>query len=205
MVSNGDIGRIHKKPFLVSNLLSSTIYLLTKESQISSFALLGVCFISTCFRLYIRIRVQKQFSIDDGFLLLSFVFLVAGLTLLCTFMDKMYLMEALLFGGPEALANLPSDWMEQAFDYQRKILGALLCTWLVIVCVKMSFLFFFKKLTERVRGMRIFWWVAFVYNVLACGYGVSVYVATCPEFGNIKACKLRLRNLKIIGVVLIKR
>jgi hypothetical protein len=130
--------------------------------------------------------VQKQVSIDDGFLLFGLCCLISAVGILFTFMDSMYMVEALLFGDPADL-DLPPDWIQRAFDYQKMAAVSLILTWCSIVSVKFSFLFLFRRLIDRIRSLRIYWWIVLVFNIAISGYGAAVYIVACPHFYSMQA------------------
>ena len=148
--------------------------------------------ISSCARFYIRIGVQKTFSIDDGVLLFGICCLIAGMGLLLHFDDKMFLVGATESGMPNI--QLPSDFIEQAFDFQKLVTVALILTWCAIVSVKFSYLFLFRKLIDRLPRMITYWWFVVAFNGIISAYGAAVYIAACPDFYSLKSCKCFLRN-----------
>ena len=70
--------------------------------------------ISTCARFFIRIRIHKSFSIDDGILLFGIGYLISGMVILLTIIDKLYLVEAVNAG---VQIELPSDVIEQVLRF----------------------------------------------------------------------------------------
>ncbi|KAA6406929.1 MAG: hypothetical protein FRX48_09227 [Lasallia pustulata] len=160
-------GRIHKQAFLTSNLV-----------------LFIICLISVCARFYIRVRIQKRFSADDGILLFGVCCLICAMVLLFIFVDRMYLVEASESGIPGI--ELPPDIMGQAYEYQKLLDIALILTWCSIVAVKFSYLSLFKKLIDGLRPMVVYWWFVVVFNAIISAYGATVYIANCPKFYNIR-------------------
>ena len=158
--------------------------------KVSNLVLFVLCLISSCARFYIRIGVQKNFSLDDGVLLFGVGCLIAAMALLFTFIDKMYLVGATQSDPPGI--ELPSDFIEEAFVFQKFVTVALILTWCSIVSVKFSYLFLFKKLIDRIRPMIIYWWFVAVFNATISLYGASVYIAACPDFYSLKACEFWL-------------
>ncbi|EPE28708.1 hypothetical protein GLAREA_09829 [Glarea lozoyensis ATCC 20868] len=158
-------GRIDKLPLLITILILFTLTLTLVLT-----------------RLILLIRHHTPFHFDDYLILLATLFLIGGVSLLLTFIDEMYLFEAVLFASP--LPALPSNWIAQGYDYHERAVGVMIVTWAVIVSVKMSFLAFFRRLIRSVEGMRWLWWTAAGFNGVVGGYGFSVYVASCPVFGN---------------------
>lgn len=146
-----------------------------------------LCLISASARFYIRIRLQKQFSIDDGILLFGIACLVCAMVLLFTFIDKMYVVGASEAGLPGLV--FPLDFLDQAFDFQKLVTVSLILTWCSIVAVKFSYLFLFRKLIDRIRPLVIYWWFVAVFNAMISAYGAAVYIAACPDFYSIEACE----------------
>lgn len=131
--------------------------------------------------------MQKQFSIDDGLVVLGFLLLIAAMGMLYFFVDTMFTSEALLLreGGVE----LNVDSIQDAFDYQKWAAVTLITTWLIINTVKLSFLSLFRRLVDRMRPMVIYWWFVLVYTIIVGLYGIASYIVPCPTFYNLKACK----------------
>jgi hypothetical protein len=186
-------GRIPRRAFLVTTipaiLVRSRIDSLFK---VSTLTLLIIVLVSATARFYVRIRIQKQVSIDDAFLLFGICCLISALGIIYTISNEMYLVESLLFSVPNL--QLPPDWMQQSFDYQKFVTVSLILTWFSIISVKFSFLFLFRKLIDRVRYMVIYWWVVVIFNLAIAGYGASVYILGCPWFYSIKACEFCLER-----------
>jgi len=181
-------GRIPRPAFLVTTI--PAIFVRSRIDWVfkaSTLTLLIIVLLSATARFYVRIRIQKQMSIDDAFLLFGICCLISALGIIYTISNKMYLVESLLFKVPNL--QLPPDWIQQSFDYQKFVAISLILTWLSIVSVKFSFLFLFRKLIDRVRYMVIYWWVVVIFNLAVAGYGASVYILACPWFYSIKACK----------------
>ena len=111
------------------------------------------------------------------------------MSLMYTFVDKMYLVGASETGDSPPGVPLPSDFIEQAWDFQKLVAVALILTWTAIVTVKFSYLFLFKRLIDRVPYMMTYWWFVVVFNALISVYGAAVYIAACPNFYSIKSCE----------------
>ena len=156
--------------------------------QVSNIVLFALCIASACARYYVRIRIQKEFTSDDGILLLGIVCLIVAMGLLGTFIDKMYVIGASEAGNVVGVP-LPSDFIQQAYDFQKLVTVALVLTWTAIVCVKFSYLFLFRRLISRLPHMTTFWWFAVVYNAVVSVYGVIIYGVACPHYNSLKACQ----------------
>lgn len=158
--------------------------------KVSNLVLFAICMVTSCARFYIRIGVQKTFSIDDGVLLFGVCCLIAGMGLLLNFADQMFLVGATESGMPNI--ELPPDFIEQAFDYQKLVTVALILTWCAIVAVKFSYLFLFRKLIDRLPPMITYWWFVVVFNGIISAYGATIYIAACPNFYSLKSCECYL-------------
>ena len=141
----------------------------------------GLCLLSAVSRFYIRLHVQKQLSIDDGFLIIALCCLICALAIMYSVtVDKMYLVQALSIGLPSA--DIPPDFIQQSVDFHKWITITLMLAWCAIMAVKFSFLFLFRKLIDRIRPLIIYWWVVTAFNIIVLGYGVSVYYVACPYY-----------------------
>ena len=134
-------------------------------------------------RFWIRFYVQRQLALDDAFILAGIGCMTCAMALLFMFDDKMYLVESLLAG--HSLLDLPSNFIEQALDFQKWILIAGILTWTAITCVKLSFLCLFWKLIDRLQGMRTYWYIVCLYTLVVFGYGFAVYFLACPNLNSI--------------------
>ncbi|KAG9241619.1 hypothetical protein BJ878DRAFT_395507, partial [Calycina marina] len=163
-------GRIHKTAFLASTSI-----------------LLAVTVVVTLGRFYIRFYVQRKLEADDVFLVLGFCCLLGGFGALFVFINPMYMLTGLQFGGPEILDSLPPDWLEIAYAYHQNSDITLTLTWVAIVCVKFSFLFFFRKLVDRSSSYILYWRLALAVNILVAIYGFMVYFIACPHLTGISS------------------
>ena len=130
-------------------------------------------------RLFIRIRVQKYIGLDDGFLLFAAASLGAATGLLFTFLDKMYLVEALISGIP---TTLPPDFIQQSTIFHELSDICLILLWTTVFSVKFSFLALFRKLIDRNRPLTTYWKVVAAINAVVWAYGVAGLVIPCPHF-----------------------
>ena len=108
------------------------------------------------------------------------------MVLLLTFVEKMYLIGATEYGGLGI--ELPADFLQQAYDFEKFAAVSLILTWCSIVSVKFSYLFLFRKLVDRMPRIITYWWFVAIFNGLISVYGATIYIIDCPYFYNIKAC-----------------
>ena len=95
-------------------------------------------------------------------------------------MDKLYLVEAL--AADSIPLNLPVDFLHQVAVFERLATGALVLTWCSIISVKFSYLFLFRKLIDRLHQLKIYWWIAVVFNGAISIYGLIIYAAVRPWY-----------------------
>lgn len=148
-------------------------------NQISVLFFLGVCVVTAAARFFIRIRYQKQVSIDDAFLLFGLCCMISAVGVIFVFIDSLYLFEAIEFG---TATSFPDNFKEQAWAVQKYSAVSLVLEWFSIVSVKFSFLSLFRRLVDRVPAMKMYWWAVLIFNTAISCYGVSVYFVACPHF-----------------------
>lgn len=92
-----------------------------------STAILLAGLISVAARLYVRLRVQNQFTIDDDFLVVPLCCLISAMGVMYSVTtNRMYMMEAMMLKLPGA--DLPPDLIQQTFHFQKWItVTAMLC------------------------------------------------------------------------------
>lgn len=99
-----------------------------------------------------------------------------------SFMDSLYMIEAIIFQS-----QIPSDLSFAAIEQtvsRAHVLEtiALELSWTSIFAVKFSFLFFYKTLVSRIRPMTILWRVVVGVTAVAWVAGGLCVVMECPYF-----------------------
>jgi hypothetical protein len=148
--------------------------------------------VATTFRLLIVIfYARRRIGLDDVFLLLGVAFLTSAVALLHVAINDIYLVEALLDGVPggQGDLDLPPDFIEHAFDFQKWAVILCILLWFGTTAVKLSFLFLFRKLIDRLPAMILFWRLVVAYVVLVWGLGTWGYIAACPHFYSLSSCE----------------
>lgn len=162
-----------------SPLPSAAINSFAKASNLVVFVL---CIISIIARFYVRIRVQRQFSIDDGTLLFGFACLITSIVLLFINVDRLYIIGSIYTGATDL--QIPSDIKQQAAEFNKLILAEAVLTWCSIVSVKFSYLFLFKRLINRIRPLVKYWWFTVVVNIMISVYVPITYVFACDPYND---------------------
>jgi hypothetical protein len=159
--------------------------------QGSTSAVLALTLLAVVARLFFRIKIQKQFAIDDAVLIFGFCILTAAFAIMhAKLIEPMYITVALQEGLPGVIPpGTMEEIMQLGYDYHKWVTVTLVLGWSSIMAAKFSFLLFFWKLIDRIHGMKIYWWAVFVINVGTLGYGIGVYFLACPYFNDPRECK----------------
>lgn len=187
---NDQAGRLHKHAFMVD--LPSSSYTWARSHayllvQVSTAVLFALCLLSAASRFYVRLHIQKQFSIDDVFFVVALCCVICSIVILYSVsIDRLYLVQAIAVKLPNA--DIPPDYLQQSYVWQKWMTICLVLAWCAIMAVKFCFLFLFRKLIDRIQPLVIYWWAVTAFNVVVLGYGVSVYFVSCPYFGNPRMC-----------------
>ena len=190
-------GRVHKKAFIVSHIFLCYNSRLT-NLKVATSTLLAICVLSTIARFYIRLFLQHQFSIDDFFLIFGVGCISCAIGTVYVVLDGLYLGMAMTSGDPSILSKIPPNWLEITYHYHKMVTISGILTWAAIVCVKMSFIFFFKKLIDRIRFMVIYWRITLAFNIVTSLYGFSTLIVACPYFNTLKICEFSAHLYSVI-------
>ncbi|KAJ5793386.1 uncharacterized protein N7503_009364 [Penicillium pulvis] len=172
-----------------------------KDGLLASISVLLVpAVLGVLLRLFIIIRVQKQrISLDDYLLIVALGFLLASIIIMyAKVIDGMYLTWAIELGMTNV--TIPTDIVEVGYKFHLYSDVCLLISWCSFSAVKLSFLFFFKKLIDRMRVWQIYWRMVFAYTVCVLIYGALVFFVSCPFFNSPKenACNVGKKKDQIV-------
>ena len=154
----------------------------------STTLLFALCVISVCARYYIRLAVQKEFALDDAFLAFGTACLIAGMVVLYTNINNMYITEAMTY-APTRFPNSPQD-LGRSFEFRKLATASLILTWMAMMAVKFSFLALFRRLIDRIPPLIKYWRVVVLFNLAVTAYGATVYIVACPYFSGMKGGKI---------------
>lgn len=160
---------------------------MTDAEQVASIILFVFSVIFTIGRVVIRLRYQKSLAVDDAFLILAVVCLIAAVGLLFAFISSMYLIEALITNDPNVV--IPSDITVQVERFRKLSTAFDVLTYTTIFAVKFSFLFLFKALIRNVRKINIYWWTVALTTAAVWVLGIGELFLPCAHFGQ-ESCKL---------------
>ena len=141
--------------FIVRIQLSSTVYF-DSSLQCQGFLWCGTA-VSLCFvlfRLFVRVKAFRRLYWDDFLVVLAWVFFFATAVIWQTQHVGVYYQFALSSGSV-----LPTPAVLSALlNGQRAQLAVLVMFYSCLWAVKLSFLIFFRRLGQKVRGQKIWWW-----------------------------------------------
>ena len=113
------------------------------------------------FRIFVRIKAFGRLWIEDGLVLLSWLLLLTTAIIWQTVIEALYeqykLRSQTILPTPEILNGQRT--------YLRILPAVIISFYTCLFAVKLSFLFFFRRLGAKVSGQRVWWWLVFVFNV----------------------------------------
>jgi len=147
----------------------------------------GLVVLAVIAKFAIQYHHRKKPGLDDFFLVVAFSTLLASIGIIqAQCFDAMYIIYAVTHG----MMLPPPDIIQIGYHSHIWITAGLMAGWTTICAVKFSFLFFFKRLIDRIRPLYIYWWVVFVFNLGVFGYGITIYYIGCPWFNQLRSSML---------------
>lgn len=124
---------------------------------------------------------KQQIAIDDVLILLALSLLIASSTVMYhEVLDRMYQLSALQEGIDVEIPDL----MEMSYQYHKFYTICLMLGWTSFNAIKFSFLFFFKRMIDRLPTWMIYWWIVVVYTTGVMAYGFATRYVSCPYFND---------------------
>ena len=102
-------------------------------------------------------------------------------------MDFFYV-EVQVASGTLMAVNL-NNIVPMTVRYLRVLYAVTALQWISIFGVKMCYLVFFRKLTQRLPGIRIWWWVVLAVTVASFIFNATFGAYICPNFGDDIFCE----------------
>ena len=134
-------------------------------------------FVVTC-RLFALVPRKKRIGLDDIFLILAAIFLIAETTLLLIMIDAMYFVEQLDLNG------LPPNPNTGEIDIFQKLRWSFLAiSWSSIFSIKFSYLTLFSGLCDRMPRMELYRKSLYGLTLVAFIYLVLNGIVVCPHDG----------------------
>lgn len=141
--------------------------------------------VATVGRLIIRFRYQKRLFADDYALLFGCSSLIAAFTLTIVMFEDIYFDMFLILGPGELVLQeaMAPDFVNHILTYQQLAFSSEVMCWVTIFAVKMSFLLFFRQLTDRLRALLTYWTVTVGIVVVSGIFCICSIFISCPHFG----------------------
>ena len=112
------------------------------------------------FRVFVRIKVFRRLWVEDAFVIFAWLLLLITAIIWQTQVEALYIQFKLLSG-----AVLPTPEIEYKQTLYFPCLAAIFVFFYTcLFAVKLSILFFFRRLGARVPGQRIWWWFVLIFN-----------------------------------------
>lgn len=106
------------------------------------------------FRLFVRVKAFRRLYWDDFLVILAWIFFLASAVIWQTQKSGTYSQFGLASG---TLAPTPAV-LSAFLDSQRGQLAVLFMFYSCLWAIKLSFLIFFRRLGQKVRGQKTWWW-----------------------------------------------
>ena len=141
---------------------------------------MGFAVILALGRTYIKINKFHRLFVDDVFLILAIVLLVAGT--ITTFLVLPYNQTEVNVGaGVEAP---PPDFMHQLdLDVKLQSASSVLVN-ASVFSVKFSFLFIFRLLLHHTGKLQAWWWFTFIITIPCAVICMCTEFMVCPAYGD---------------------
>jgi len=117
---------------------------------------------SLIFRILIRLRTFRGLLLDDIFIFLAWALFLAVAILWQLIYEDMYMLFALESGQ---LWPPPTDFLDKMNRYLRTLAVILTLFYSGVWSVKLSFLFFFRRLYCNITWMKYHWWAVLVITL----------------------------------------
>lgn len=144
----------------------------------------GLALIMTAARTAIRVHRFRRVFVDDYFLFLAVASLIASTGLFFSLILFVYTFAAVA-AGPAGLESAPLDYINAAINATNVAYAAdaLACT--TVFAVKLSFLFFFRHLIQRLRDLKILWWCVLMICIPVGIVCICLPFIVCPYVGKL--------------------
>jgi hypothetical protein len=127
----------------------------------------AVSLIFFVFRICVRIKSFKRLYADDFLVLLAWLSLFGSAIVWQTQQTAMYHQYDLAAGKVSPTPEI----LEAEIVFLRTEVATIILFYVCLWCVKISFLIFFRRLGQNVRGLRVWWWVVLGFTI--------AFFATC--------------------------
>ncbi|KAF2871563.1 hypothetical protein BDV95DRAFT_572287 [Massariosphaeria phaeospora] len=143
----------------------------------------GLAVLAVLSRVFLKFRHKLSFGLDDYLLFFAASCLISGSGVLFLEIDNLYVGPAIQ-KDPSLVMHIDPVRMQSIFSnaiaHQHTFFTLL---WTAIFTVKFSFLAFFYGMLNRMRTMKIYWWITAIVCVPSWATIVAIPFAICHHFG----------------------
>ena len=137
-----------------------------------SWVFTALAVVLTAARFWIRWRIIKKFSWDDGAHLL-------GLLLLIVQVSTVSAAASLLYATPSVIEGDDSHFKDTHLSFVQLNIASILATWCCLYAIKMSFLLLYHRIFRISELFIRAWWIVFATVALAFLISIAGTVTQC--------------------------
>jgi hypothetical protein len=145
---------------------------------------IGTSIIVAIGRITIRVHRFRRFYTDDYFLLLALAALIGSNALFFAAVPELYLFASAFLGQVLLYKSL----FQAAADTSVLACAAEILSWITIFAVKVSFLFYFRNLIERVHRLTVWWRIVLSICIPVAIISICSTFIVCPYVGSEIVC-----------------
>jgi hypothetical protein len=112
-------------------------------------------------RTWLRFRKFRRLFVDDGFVFFAWILVLVSSILWQIYADDMYLNSAITRG----VQMPPADFVQRSEGFLKASAAVVFLFYTTLWSIKLSFLFFFRRLYVNVGSWMRFWWLIFAVTV----------------------------------------
>ncbi|KAI9794619.1 MAG: hypothetical protein M1816_004506 [Peltula sp. TS41687] len=159
--------------------------------------LFGIAMISAAARTTLRLKQHGRLFLDDLFLFIACVFLTTSTIITYQVSTDLYVPYS------EFVSFHPDELHRRVVWFQKMVFSFIATTWVVIFAVKLSFMYFFRALVDRLTNMILYWRIVLGIMAVSFGFCVSEAAIECPHFDiSSVQCVLGPKINKTLGVMI---
>ena len=140
-----------------------------------------IAVVAAALRGFVRWHYGQLRPLDDGFVLLAVACLTGSFALWMTYMEKVYIGEALIYEPFKYLGSF-TDILDIVIELQVFSTVFVVISLTGIYAIKFSFLCFFRQLIDRIHGLQMYWRCTLVYTAVVWIISICIVPASCPYF-----------------------
>lgn len=137
-------------------------------------------------RIYVRLRFLRNLFVDDAFVIVAWLMTVVTAAIWQKVAKDLYF--AVLVGAGHIHVP-PAEFRARLRSCLHAILATYLLFYSTLWSIKLSFLFFFRRLGQNVRRQKTIWWIVFTITILSYLVCVAILDYNCLTGGDgISSC-----------------